>query len=215
MLKDLTIVEFTKELASSSPAPGGGSASGVAASLASSLANMVVNLTLGNKVSEAYTEDMLKELNKAKEVTAVAAPRFLELMDNDTKAFLGYMDAIRMPKASDEEKAVRKEAIETAKRDVLGVPRSLANEAVKIFDSIDTASTIGNPSAISDAGVASLLLDAAVKGAVYNVKINLPMLKDEELKKEVFAEAEELNRISTERSGKIFEHVTKTLNSQI
>jgi len=60
-----------------------------------------------------------------------------------------------------------------------------------------------------------LLLDAAVKGAVYNVKINLPMLKDEELKKEVFAEAEELNRISTERSGKIFEHVTKTLNSQI
>jgi formiminotetrahydrofolate cyclodeaminase len=97
----------------------------------------------------------------------------------------------------------------------LEVPRTIALEAVKLYDAIETASQIGNPSALSDAGVASLLLDTAVKGAVYNVKINLPMVKDETLKKTLFEEAEKLTAMSIERSGGIFRHVTDTLNRQI
>ncbi len=215
MLKEMNLEEFTLELASASPAPGGGSASGVAGALAASLSTMVMNLTIGKPVSAGYSEEWQQRLRAAKAVSDEARGKFLELMEDDTKGFLNYMAAIKLPKTTDEEILHRKAAIEAAKQAVLEVPRTIALEAVKLYDAIETASQIGNPSALSDAGVASLLLDTAVKGAVYNVKINLPMVKDETLKKTLFEEAEKLTAMSIERSGGIFRHVTDTLNRQI
>lgn len=215
MLVDLNLKEFSDELKSSSPAPGGGSVAALSAALSASLAKMVTGLTIGNRCSENYSEDMIKRLEKAGDMAEKAIPEFLSLIDQDTKGFLNFMDALKMPKNTDGEKALRKAALDKAKADILAVPRTVANKALTIYEAVETVVEIGNPSALSDAGVSSLMLDAAVKGAVYNVKINLPMVKDEEFKKTVFEEAENLLTISSEKANAIYAIVNSRLNEGI
>ena len=112
MLKDLNIVEFADETASNSPAPGGGSIAALNASMAASLLAMVAGLTVGKKkymdVSERM-EELQTELNKYKD-------EFVEGIDRDANSFNGVMDAMKLPKETDEEKAYRKKMIADQKR---------------------------------------------------------------------------------------------------
>lgn len=192
MLQNLRVKDFVEELASKSPAPGGGSVAALSASLASALATMVFNLTIGKKDYEEYEDELkvridesLKEINLCKE-------EFLELMERDTEAFLSLMAAFKMPKNTEEEIKERKAKIAEGNKEALDVPMEVAEKAYKLYNHIDLAVKYGNKNAISDAGVAASLVQTALEGAVLNVKINLLGMKDEVYKKELIDKCNEL-----------------------
>lgn len=212
MLREMDLDTFVTELASASPAPGGGSTAGVAASLAASLTSMVFNLTIDNKASEGLAPEVIEQMKTAREEMLRAKTRFIDLVEEDTAGFNRFMAALKMPKGTEEEKASRKTALDAAKIDITNTPESIALEANKIWEAIELANDFGNPNAVSDAGVAALMLDAAIKAALLNVKINLPMIKDETRKAEIISTMNSLLGESTERVNKIYSSVSNKLD---
>lgn len=192
MLQNLTLKAFMEELASDSPAPGGGSAAALAASLGSALGSMVFNLTVGKKVYNEYEEDTKNVISKALEETNEKKGDFLDLMEKDAEEFLKLMAAFKLPKTTEEEKVERSEKIEEGYISALQVPLSVAEKAYAVYDYIELAASWGNKNAVSDAGVAALLLQTAIESAVLNVKINLSGIKNEVYKAEVQKKCTEL-----------------------
>ena len=194
-LTTLSVEEFTAALASDAPAPGGGSASAAVGAAGAALLAMVVKLTLGK---EKYKESW-KELAPLSETLETNRRRLLELVDEDTKAFDAIVAARRLPKATDEEKAVRQKAIDAATLLATTVPMQTAFYAELTLRSAGTILTKGNPNAASDALVAGHLLAAAIAGALANVKINLPGVNDPELARGFHEDAEGLAKSSEEK----------------
>lgn len=213
MLRDKNVDQFMEELASASPAPGGGSAAAIAGSLGASLASMVFNLTIDNKASEGLDPEIIDRMKAAREKLADVKVRFIDLMDEDTANFTMFIDALQMPKTTDEEKAVRKEALDKAKIAIIDSPEKIAFLADEIWEAVELAEEYGNPNAISDAGVAALMLNAAVKAALLNVKINLPMVKDEARAEEIRTYIQEIIQRSDEKTEKIYGSVSKKLEA--
>jgi methenyltetrahydrofolate cyclohydrolase len=185
MLQNLTVKAFAEELASNSPAPGGGSAAALAASLGSSLGSMVFNLTVGKKAYNEYDEDTKDSILKALEITNLNQAEFLNLMEKDAEEFLELMAAFKLPKNTEEEKIARKEKIEEGYIKALQVPLTVAEKSYEIYKYIELAANYGNKNAVSDAGVAALLLQTAIESAVLNVKINLSGINDEAFKEQI------------------------------
>jgi len=117
-LSEMKVKEFVDELASSSPAPGGGSVAALSASLGAALVAMVSALTVGKEKHRENWEIMEKA---GKEATNLKK-RLLELMEADTEAFNAFMAALKMPKGTEEEKNRRKEAIQEATKGAIDVP---------------------------------------------------------------------------------------------
>ncbi|NOT36757.1 MAG: glutamate formimidoyltransferase [Saprospiraceae bacterium] len=185
-LINLTLEKFANETASDSPAPGGGSVSAYLASLGASLSTMVANLSIHKK---GY-EDRYEEFNSAAMKGISLSTQLLHLVDEDTKAFNLIMDAFRLPKTSVEEKRARKKAIQAATITAIEVPIKTIETALQILPITELMVKQGNPNSISDAGVGALCIEAAVKGAALNVKINAATLDDVELKKMYFEKAD-------------------------
>ncbi|PKK38709.1 Formiminotetrahydrofolate cyclodeaminase [Clostridiaceae bacterium JG1575] len=212
MLREMNLDQFVNELASESPAPGGGSTAGLAASLGASLTSMVFNLTIGNKAGEGLDPEIIEDMKKKREALLSAKTQFIDLVEEDTEGFNTFMAALKMPKGTEEEKAVRKTALDAAKGDIINTPEKIALLADELWDAVDLASNHGNPNAVSDAGVAALMLDAGIKAALLNVKINLPMVKDEAKKAQYVKTMNELLARSSERAQKIYQSVSAKLD---
>ena len=211
MLKDLKITDFLEKLSSNAPAPGGGSAAALAAATAASLTCMVFNLTIGKKLyNEATTEIQSKiklELEKASNLNVL----FIELMDKDSEAFTDVISALKMPKETEEEKAKRQVAIQKGYIVALEVPLELATSAYGLYSSIEVAAAYGNKNAITDAGVAALMLQSAIEGAILNVKINLSSIKDERFKETALEHCEKIIRDGAMRKEEIMSLVDSKL----
>ena len=174
-LLQLTGEQFLDQLASSQPAPGGGSASAQAIATAASLVEMVSNLTLGRKKYELVQTEM-EELR----LTARAlGARARALVDEDTQAYDAVMIAFQLPKSTDQEKSLRNASILEATRNAIQVPQETANLGIQVLQAVQVALAKGNSNAFSDGLVAAYLASAGCKGALANVKINLSGLKDE------------------------------------
>ena len=174
-LIDMKTTEYLDVLKSDAPAPGGGSVSALAGAQGCALFMMVADLTT---TREKYAENhqLCKE---AKEKGTFLYEQLLAGVDADTDAFNLIADAFKMPKATDEEKAARRKAIDDGTLVATEVPfknMKLAHEGLLIAKEMIGKS---NPNAASDLGVAILNLTACIKGAWLNVKINLPGVKDE------------------------------------
>ncbi|MDO4988822.1 MAG: cyclodeaminase/cyclohydrolase family protein [Synergistes sp.] len=178
--EEMTVGAFINELGSDSPAPGGGSVAALCGSLGAALTVMVGCLTTGK---EKYKENWEKADMLIKDGKALQN-RFVTLMNEDTESFDVFMTALKMPKATEEEKAARREAMENAAKGATLVPLTTLETCVKLATYADEAAKYGNPNALSDAGVASLLAIAGAKAASYNVRINLPGVKDQTFVKE-------------------------------
>jgi methenyltetrahydrofolate cyclohydrolase len=192
MFSNLMLKDFIEELGSASPAPGGGSTAALAASLGSALGSMVFNLTLGKKAFNEYSEELKEQIEAQLKESDIAKKEFLHLMDKDTDAFLNLMATFKLPKESEEEKTIRIIKIQDGYKGALEVPLEIAVKAYKIYDIILTASKYGNKNAISDAGVAALMLQSGIEAAVLNVRINLSGIKDEEYKLTIKSQCEKL-----------------------
>ena len=186
---NLTVNDFLEQLASAAPAPGGGSASALAGALAAALVNMVANLTEG-KEKFAADEEYMSQLIQA---AAVVRRQLAELMEEDTLAFQQVMAAFKLPRETAAEKEHRQARIQATMIHAAQVPLKTAETALRVLELSQIAAEKGNPSAVSDAGVAALLGQAAVEGAALNVKINLGSIKDQAAKSDL---AEHIDQIA-------------------
>lgn len=211
MLDKKTVREFINELGSNSPVPGGGSVAALAASLASGLGAMVFNLTLGKKTYNEYSDEDKILVSKTLDLCIKYQGEFLELMNKDKEAFLILMSAFKLPKKSDDDKKVRSYKIKEGYIGALEVPLSVAEEAYKIYEHVMVAAKLGNKSAISDAGVSVLMLQASIESAILNVKINLSGIKDERYKENIKKHCSELIKNGRIKRDEILSIVEKSL----
>jgi formiminotetrahydrofolate cyclodeaminase len=167
---------FLDELASNSPAPGGGSVAALSGALGSALTSMVCRLTVGKKkYLEVETE--VKAVLEASEKLRAA---FTRLVDADTAAFNKVMEAYGLPKESDDQKALRSAAVQEATKEASLVPLECMKHGIDALALARAVAQKGNINSVSDAGVSALMIGAAIEAAALNVKINLSGITDME-----------------------------------
>ncbi len=184
-LVDMTCRGFAFETASESPAPGGGSISAYMGALAAALGTMVANLS----AHKPGWDDRWEEFSRQAEEGQAHLKELLALVDEDTAAFNRIMDAFKLPKGTDEEKAARSAAIQDATRYATEVPLRTMKASFAIFPLLKSMAETGNPNSVSDAGVGALAARSAVLGAYLNVRINAAGLKDRAVADAMLAEA--------------------------
>ncbi len=199
VMRSLSLEEFTAELGSSSPAPGGGSASALAGALAASLSSMVANLTVGKKGYEDEFEAM--------KGIAVQAQRLREdlltLIDTDAESFNEFLRALRLPKDSAQEKLYRTQCMQQALKRSSEIPMQIAQKSFALFPLAHTLLLHGNQNAVTDAAVSVMLARTAVLGALLNVRINLQSIKDESFVADMTAQADTLEHEVIEKEKEL------------
>lgn len=173
-LQDLTLKQFLEETAGNNPVPGGGSVSALNGAIASSLAQMLANLTIGKKNYVDVEEQMKENVGKFEEYRT----HFLNDIDRDSDAYNLVVNAFKLLKETDEEKAVRSEKIQEGTKVAALVPMEIAERAFDMLDLIIETTRKGNKNAVTDGCVAMMTCRTAVLGALLNVRINLGGLKD-------------------------------------
>ncbi|HDQ16297.1 MAG TPA: glutamate formimidoyltransferase [Bacteroidetes bacterium] len=202
-LLSMTLNDFLSELASSSPAPGGGSVAALSGALGASLTSMVCNLTVGK---EKYTdvEDEIKSVLKKSENIR---KKLTKLIDKDTEAFNDVIKAFKMSKETEKQKEARSKAIQEGYKTAAKVPLETARTCREAFDLAKVVAEKGNQNSITDAAVSALMANAGVKSAILNIEINLGSIKDEKFVKNISAELDELEKNAETKTRKIIEIV--------
>ena len=188
MLVDITIRKFVETLGSNAPTPGGGSVAALSGAMAFALVEMVARLTVGKKGYEAVNDEMTA-------VIAAAVKFRDELLvdvDRDSAAFDQVTAAFKLPKESAEDKAKRTAAIQAAYKAAAELPLNVARRVAQGMPLIETVRQRGNKNAASDALSAAFQANAAIAGALANVKINLDSIHDKELVAKMSAEVADL-----------------------
>jgi len=175
MLSEKPVTTFLDELASSAPAPGGGSAAALAAAIGAALVSMVANLTVGKKKYANVQDDMQRILAQSEALRH----KCLELLESDVAAYTEVSVAYKMPRDTEEQKKARTTAIQKALKGATAVPMELAETCVEILNLCPESAEKGNVRAVSDVGVGALMAEAALRAAALNVLINLGSIKDE------------------------------------
>ncbi len=206
-LIDLSCKQFAETTASESPAPGGGSVSAYMGALAAALGTMVANLS----AHKAGWDERWEDFSNIAEQGQKSLASLLHAVDEDTEAFNRIMEALGMPKGSDEEKAARAAAIEAATLHAAQVPLKTAHAAFDVFPVLLQVAEKGNPASASDAGVGALAACAAVRGAALNVRINAAGLADRKIAEELIGEAELLAAHAQEEERRILDIVNKNI----
>ncbi len=187
---------FYDEVASSSPAPGGGSVAASAGALAAALASMVSRLTVSKKQYQDVKNEMETIRDKGDELRA----ELTTLVDTDKDAFNKVMETFKLPQGTDEESAARDKAVEGANKEAAMVPLTVMKRSLEVLQLAQAVAERGNENSITDAGVAGLMGMAAVDGAGYNARINLTSVHDTDfvvrLKKEAEDISQEARRVS-------------------
>lgn len=179
-LLEMDLKAFANETASESPAPGGGSISAYVGALGISLGTMVANLSANRRVWDDRWEEFGDWAAKGQAIKN----QLLKLVDEDTRSFNGIIQAIRLPKSSEAEKATRAQAIQDATKYAIEVPFTVMQASLASFEVIKAMADFGNPNSVTDAGVGALCARAAVHGAYMNVQINAMDLEDKSFVKE-------------------------------
>ncbi len=172
----MTCSDFADELSTDSPAPGGGSVASLCGSLSASLSAMVAVLTREKKGYEGVQAELAKVADQGQKLK----DEFLLDVDRDTDAFNALMDAMRMPKKTDEETAARDEAVRRATEEATRIPLGVLARSLPALELAAIAAEKGNQNSLSDAGVAALTARTCAAGAYYNVLINLQSLEPSE-----------------------------------
>ena len=172
-----SIGTFAELVAAGTPAPGGGSVSAYCGMLAASLGQMVCNLTIG-KPKYAQAEQRVAEIKSQLEMLGA---RLRELIAEDAESFEAVLSAYRMPKESDEQKAQRASQIQIALGGAVDVPMRTAQQSFDVLGLLRELAEIGNTNALSDVAVGARLAQTAIRGASYNVDVNLDSISDRDL----------------------------------
>ncbi|MGZ3864488.1 MAG: glutamate formimidoyltransferase [Bacteroidia bacterium] len=187
-LISMTLTAFADETASESPAPGGGSISAYVGSLGAALATMVANLSSHKK----GWDDKWEEFSNWAEKGEQYKNELVKLVDADTAAFNKIMTAFGLPKATEEEKAIRTKAIQDATKFAIEIPFKVMQASYNSMEVIKAMAEIGNPNSVSDAGVGALCARSAVMGAFMNVRINAAGYDDKAYVNDIVAKGKDI-----------------------
>lgn len=202
-LIDLSLTEFADITASESVAPGGGSIAAYTGALGAALGTMVANLSS----HKAGWDDKWKYYSDWAEKGEAYKNKLLFLVDEDTRAFGKIIDGFRMPKGTNEEKELRKKAIEDATKYAIEIPFQVMETAYNSMVVMQTMVKEGLPSSLSDAAVGALCARTAVVGAYFNVKINAKDLKDRKFAEKIIAKAENIYKNATKAEKEVIDFV--------
>ncbi len=175
MAEQRTLPQFLEALGSSAPTPGGGAASALAAALAAALAEMVARLTAGRARYQEVDAAMRAVIEKATGLREL----LLALIEEDERAYAGVSAAFRLPKTTDDERALRDAAVQVALVAAMQPPLQVMQRACDVLDLAVEVAASGNVSVVSDAGCAALIGEAAARAAGLNVLANVVLLRDE------------------------------------
>jgi formiminotetrahydrofolate cyclodeaminase len=203
LLANLKITEYLEKAAAGTAVPGGGSVAALNASLAAGLTAMVANLTIGKKGYEAVEEEMKDIAGKAAELRE----KLTAAIDRDAEAYSEVMAGFKLPKATDQEKELRKLEIQKAFKHAALVPLEVANNAVKVINLAGRAVCSGNKNAVTDGIVAAMNARTAALAALYNVKINLSSIEDDEFVKKLTREINDLEQQAKSKEQEILANV--------
>jgi methenyltetrahydrofolate cyclohydrolase len=171
---DILVPAFLDDLASSSPAPGGGGAAAVTGAMGAALVSMVCHLTIGRQRYAQVEDEMRAQLDRAESLRA----ELQQLAEDDVAAFNRLSAAYKLPRVTESDIAIRKDAIQESLKRATEVPLRTARAASAILPLCPPVAERGNQAAVSDIGVAALLAHAAVRSALLNVEINLRTIED-------------------------------------
>lgn len=194
-----SIGAFHELVSAVTPTPGGGSVAAHAALMACSLGQMVCRLTLGKKKFAGVQEDVKKILVELQ----THAEDLLAAIDEDAESYDRVMAAFRLPKESEAERLARENAIQEALKGAAVIPFRTAEKTCEVMELLDELAEIGNPNALSDTATGAQMALAALRGACYNVEINLRSITDPEFIKEYREKISELRHKAWELSKEI------------
>ena len=208
-LLDMTLLAFAEETASESPAPGGGSVAAYASTMGVALATMVANLSAHKR---GWDERWATFSNVAERGVQLQA-QLAALVDADTAAFNQIMEAYGLPKATDNQKKVRHQAIQDATRHAIEIPMQVARLSMLAMEVASEMAAIGNPNSITDAGVGAMAIRTGVKGAILNARVNLADLEDVDFAGRIREECQQLWSASDEAEASVIARVNEVLGA--
>jgi glutamate formiminotransferase/formiminotetrahydrofolate cyclodeaminase len=193
-LVGMGVADFVDEVSRDTPAPGGGSIAALSGALGSALASMVVNLSIGKGEFDEQYDELCALAEKAQQVK----DELVRTVDEDTEAFNEVVAAMRMAKDTAEQVELRAAAIRKGYKAAARVPLRTAQLCREVLDLCQSAADIGNQAVMSDAGVGALMALAGVRGAIHNVRINLPHTRDKDFIVEMTGQLDALLTESSE-----------------
>lgn len=206
-MTNLTIPQFLEATASDAPVPGGGSVSALCGSLGAALGTMVCRLTLGRKKYAEHQDTIM-------EILDIVPSHIEELrlaIAADSEAYNKVMNAFKLPKETDEEKAARRAAIGAASLEAANVPMAVAESSLLVMNTIKPLAEKGNQNAITDVGVAMMCLRTAVLGACLNVRINLGATGDQEAERDLINRCNIAEAQAIALSDEVYNAIHKSL----
>lgn len=201
--------DFIQELSSKSPVPGGGGASAYAGALGMALGSMVGNLTVGKKKYKEVEEDIIELLKKSE----VVINNLKSLVAKDAEVFYPLSQAYGLPSTTEEEKLAKEAVLQEALVEASMVPLEIAKNCLEAIHLHEEYAKKGTRIAISDVGVGVIFCKAALQGAKLNVLINTKIMKDQELKRKIESELQEIEKVGLMKADKIYQQVEGMLLS--
>lgn len=200
-MKDMTLSQFADSVASNAPVPGGGSVAAVCGTLSAALSEMVANLTTGKKKYAQHESEM----NEIKEKAMLLRNKLIDYIEKDSIAYNKVMEAYKLPKDTDEEKIIRKQAIEESSKLAAAIPLEVACASYEILTLTEAVVMRGNSNAVTDGLVAAMLARTAVLSAILNVRINLDSIEDRDFVYQYVQKSDELEADTLLYEKKILE----------
>lgn len=192
----LTLENFLDQLASATPAPGGGTAAALSGAIGASLVAMVTALTVGKKGYEGVQAELAGIREQANTIRA----NLSALMDADSKSYERVVEVLKLARDTEEQRATREKALQDALKLASRIPFQIASECERLLGLARGVAEHGIKSASSDVGVGALLADAGMRGAILNIEINLKAIHDETFVREM---REAVSQLATRRASVI------------
>jgi formiminotetrahydrofolate cyclodeaminase len=175
----MELKRFLEKLSSATPTPGGGSASALAGALSASLVTMVAGLSSKKEKSKR------KKMEGIRKKGLSIQKRLFQAIDEDAKSFDTVLKAFRLPRNSEKERLRRIQEIQRAYQRATLTPQLVCQQSLQLLEYSKTLILTGNPNAVSDAGVAAFLADAASAGGLLNIRINLAAVTEKNFVKKM------------------------------
>ena len=188
-MKDVTIGKYLADLGSSIPSIGGGGAGALSGAMGAALVSMVANLSIGRDKYAEFQGLISDTLSEAEELSSILN----ECMTKDSNAFDCVIQAFRLPKSTDEEKAVRSQAVQNAYKTAASVPAETAEKCLRVMQLAEGLLFKSNATAASDLSVAAIQARAGILTSLENVNVNLAVIRDTEYVARMQAWAESID----------------------
>lgn len=168
---------FIEQLAAPTATPGGGSAAAASGAMAAGLANMVASMSRGKKAYAQFERELSEAISRLSQLRE----ELKTAVDADAESYNSVMWAYKKAKESTAADGI----IDVALKQATSVPLAVAERARELLRLIETLRPITNPNMKSDLTTAVALAEAAIRGALANVEINLESLKDSDFAAQV------------------------------